>query len=184
MSVELKPVKKIASHFHTLLSVATALLITVLVVLFADATVRGLIGLVIYVGAYVISVQVALTGVFIDFYLKEKHTRWVADEKGIAITRMEEDEEVKLFVAWDDVAWINPRDHRIALAIVDTPHPQHIYFVPPEQRKALYDMYLMIKVYPFMGEEKGKDTEDSRAEPRGVLAYDPLEEKWDPRRMQ
>jgi hypothetical protein len=182
MSVELRPDRKIASHFHTLLSVATALLITVLVVLFADATVRGLIGLVIYVGAYVVSVQVALTGVFIDFYLKEKHTRWAADDKGIKITRMVEDDEVEQLVSWDDVAWINPRDHRITLAIVDTPHPQHIYFVPPDQRKAFYDMYLMIKVYPFMNQED--DGKEKRAAPRGVLAYDPLEEQWDPRRMQ
>jgi hypothetical protein len=62
MAVVLKPDKRVANRFHALMSVATALGIATLVILFGGVSVTGFVAPLIYVGAYVISVQVAVTG--------------------------------------------------------------------------------------------------------------------------
>jgi hypothetical protein len=181
VTLELVPDRRVAFRFYILVTCLTQFGVMSLVFLFAGIASRSFLELMMHVVAYGVSMQIAVTGVFIDFYRKESPVHWTVDDGGVHIFKPGEEER---FVSWDNVSWINPREHRVSMAIHDQTNPEAVFFVLLAERKEIYRIYLQRKVYPFLSDEEIEKTKTEGIEPRGVLAHDPGEEKWDPRRRQ
>jgi hypothetical protein len=174
--LELVPHRRVAWRAYLVLSAASLLSVSAVAMLLGTIAAKGFPGLVIHVIGWTTTCQIGLTAVFIDFYMTEKRLRWVADAEGVRILKPEKEE---VFVAWDNVSWIIPREHRISMAIHDMDHPEKIYFIEPEVRDGLYNMYLVYKVFPMISEGEPAGHQTERVEPRGVIAYDPEAKEWD-----